>query len=211
MAEIIDTPPTSRANIARERTRPATERSTLIRELDHPHHLYALIEELSLDPLHVKFLRYRWLAYVTWLDRQARRSYILHRFLRTLIVIGGVLTPALVSLNLGEDTRTTIMWPTFAVGVVVAVSVALDELFQFGDNWTHYRRIAEMLKSEGWRFFQRSEPYRRYSSHQEAFPRFADRVEAIVQQEVDTYFSRELESEMGAQDSVSVPQSVPTS
>ena len=71
----------------------------------------------------------------------------------------------------------------------MAISAAVEEFFRYGERWQHYRRTAELLKMEGWHFFQLSGPYRRFDSHAEAYRAFAARVEDIIQPSVEVYFS----------------------
>ena len=74
----------------------------------------------------------------------------------------------------------------------------MEEFFHYGERWRHYRRTVELLKIEGWQFFQLSTPYRRYKNHAEAYPVFAARVEGIIQPSVEVYITevvREKEEE----------------
>jgi hypothetical protein len=48
--------------------------------------------------------------------------------------------------------------------------------------------MVELLKSEGWQFFQRSGLYVN-ATHAESYPLFAAQAEAIIQRDVDTYVS----------------------
>jgi hypothetical protein len=38
--------------------------------------------------------------------------------------------------------------------LLVATSAAIEEFFHFGERWRHYRRSVELLKAEGWKFFE---------------------------------------------------------
>jgi Protein of unknown function (DUF4231) len=77
----------------------------------------------------------------------------------------------------------------FGLGLVVALAAAIEGFFHFSDRWPHYRRTAELLKSEGWQFFQLSGPYAGAGSHPGAYPLFAAQVEALIQRDVDVYFT----------------------
>ena len=69
----------------------------------------------------------------------------------------------------------------------MAISVAVEGFFNYGERWRHYRRTVEGLKREGWQFFQLSGPYRGCQDHAKAYPVFAGRMENIFQQEVEMY------------------------
>ena len=74
--------------------------------------------------------------------------------------------------------------------MIVAVSAALEEFFHFGERWRHYRRSAELLKGEGWSFFQLSGHYQSHKDHKEAYPLFAARMEETFQREVDIFITK---------------------
>jgi hypothetical protein len=148
-----------------------------------------LIESLELSDLQKHLLRTRWLEQVRWLEGRAifnRKSY---HTLRLAAIVGGVIVPALVSLQLSGNAAAVVHWLTFGLSLVVALSAAIEEFFHNGERWRHYRRTVELLKSEGWQFFQRSGPYQGYASHAEAFQAFAGQVESICQHEVDAYIN----------------------
>ncbi|HEX6727178.1 MAG TPA: DUF4231 domain-containing protein, partial [Nitrospira sp.] len=118
-----------------------------------------LIASLDLPELNKEFMRARWLELVIWMDGKAKESVWWYRRLRLATIIGGVIVPALVSLNIGSDTQALIQTITFIVSLVVAFSAAVEEFFRYGERWRHYRQMTESLKSEGWQFLQLSGPY----------------------------------------------------
>ena len=88
-------------------------------------------------------------------------------------------------------------WLTFALSLLVALSVAVEEFFHFGERWRHYRRMSELLKAEGWQFLQLSGPYRTSGSHAAAFPLFAERVEACARTEREEYMASVVPETIG--------------
>jgi hypothetical protein len=147
------------------------------------------IAAVSLPPAQRTFLESRWLGQVVWMESAAARSRVPHYALRLTTVVGAVVIPALVGLELSGAFDVAIGWTTFALSLLVASSAAVEEFFRFGERWRHYRRTAERLKREGWLFLQLSGTYRRFGGDRStAYPVFADRVEAILQQEVEGYF-----------------------
>jgi hypothetical protein len=149
-----------------------------------------LIDAVGLDDLQKAFLRSRWLSDLRWQDRRARKFQSLYYVFRLVVIVGGVTVPALVALNPTEQMwQERVRWLTFGLSLLVAVAVAVEGFFRFGDRWRHYRRNAELLKSEGWMFFQKSGRYRHDTSHGEAYAEFAEQVEAILRQDVDQYLA----------------------
>ena len=147
-----------------------------------------LIDSIDLPDHQKQFLRSRWLDQVLWMERAAGRARLRYYTLRLFTVLGAVVIPAMLSLNLTGDAETAVKWTTFAISLLVAASAAIDGFFHFGTRWRHYRRTVERLKSEGWSFAELSGPYHRpNAAHREAFPDFVSRVEQTLGQEVEDY------------------------
>jgi SLOG in TRPM, prokaryote/Protein of unknown function (DUF4231) len=146
-----------------------------------------LIAQLRLSELRRQFLRSRWLDQLVWVEGRATHNRDRYYFWRLITIIGGVLVPALVTLNLNGSATAAVTWATFAVSLLVAISAAVEGFFRYGERWRHYRRTAELLKTEGWQFLQLTGHYRRHIAHATAYSLFASRVEDILQQDVDAY------------------------
>lgn len=157
-----------------------------------------IIESLEITDQQKNFLHSRWLEQVLWMERKAGQAQKRYHLLRLTAIIGGVTVPSLVSLNLSsEGVMVYIRFATFIISLLVALSVAVEEFFHYGERWRHYRSSVERLKIEGWEFFQLSGEYRD-KKHAEAYPVFAAKVEDILRHEVDVYITevvREKKSE----------------
>ena len=149
--------------------------------------LEGLIGSLDLPELQRHFMRSRWMDQVLWMEGKADGARDWYYRLRLTTIVGGVIIPALVSLNLSNLVASTAGWIAFALSLLVAISAAVEEFFHYGERWRHYRRSVELLKNEGWQFFQLSGPYRRFKSHTDAYRAFAARVEEINRLDVEAY------------------------
>lgn len=160
-----------------------------------------LIEKIDLSDLQRRFMKNRWLDQVLWLESRATKNRNRHYTLRLITIIGGVIVPALVSVNSANisdqkrDYKAVFAWTAFGLSQAVAISAAVEELFHFGENYRRYRNTAEGMKIEGWNFFQLSGPYKGFPTHAEAYPTFATHVEEIIQQDVEGYISQSTQSE----------------
>ncbi|BFU90454.1 MAG: hypothetical protein NTAFB01_16410 [Nitrospira sp.] len=166
--------------------------NNLNKTTDHEHmraEMDKLIASLDLPELNKEFMRARWLELVIWMDGKAQESVWWYRRLRLATIVGGVIVPALVSLNFGSEMQGLIQAITFIVSLVVALSAAVEEFFRHGDRWRHYRRMTESLKSEGWQFLQLSGGYAN-QTHIQAYPVFAARVEELSREEVESYITQ---------------------
>ena len=158
-----------------------------------------LIELIDLSELQKRFMKSRWLDQVLWLEGRATKSRNRHYSLRLITIIGGVIVPALVSVNSANvrnlRLREIFGWTAFGLSQAVAISAAVEELFHYGENYRRYRNSAEAMKIEGWQFFQLSGPYQEATTHQEAYAVFAASVENIIQKDVEGYISQAAQAD----------------
>ena len=151
--------------------------------------LSSLIDALEITDLQKHFLRSRWLDQVLWMEKKSKSAQKQYYLLRLTAIIGGVIVPALLSLSFTNTvTLSYVHGITFVLSLVVAISVAVEEFFHYGERWRHYRSNVELLKIEGWQFFQLSGRYKNLS-HVNVYPVFAENVENILQKEVDVYIT----------------------
>jgi hypothetical protein len=160
--------------------------------------LAVLIDGLSFDDgMPKQFLKSRWLDQLIWMDKASKKTQRYYYILRLSCIVSGVLIPALVSIDADGTMGAFLHFFTVLLSLIVAVSAAVEEFFHFGERWRHYRRMAEILKGEGWSFFQRSGHYSKYESHAEAYPEFAGRVEEIFQKEVEVFITKVFKEKTG--------------
>ena len=160
-----------------------------------------VIDALELSDLQKRFLRSRWLEQLLWQEKKAKSAQIRYYILRLVAIVGGVIVPALVGLKIGDEgTEGLVRWVTFVLGLMVAISVSVEEFFHYGERWRHYRRNAELLKMEGWQFFQLAGPYQQLERHPQAYQEFAGRVEKILGQELDVYVAQIAADKQGNQE-----------
>lgn len=170
--------------------------------------LSSIIEskELGLSSLQKGYLRSRWLEQMLRLTGKHKRAVRSFYALRLTTVIGCLFILLLVSLSTaagqlgawGDATRGLTLFFT----LLVSGCVAVEHLFNFGESYRRYERVAERLKAEGWRFLQLSGSYQPYKSHGDAFAVFANQVEALNQLDVEVYHfdvvrERRLETHFG--------------
>lgn len=158
-----------------------------------------LIDSLELAQHQEHYLRARWLDQVLWMERTAGRARKRYYALRLVTVLGAVVIPALVSLNLTGHVEEVAGWLTFAISLVVAGSAAVEAFFHYGARWRHYRGTVERLKSEGWTYAELSGHYNHPdATHRSAFNDFVTRVEQTLGQEAEEYVEGVV-AEAGAQ------------
>jgi hypothetical protein len=160
-----------------------------------------LIDALRLSDLRKRMLKSRWLDQVIWLEGRTSRDRDWYYCLRLTAIIGGILIPICVTVS-QVSSLGWVAWVATALGALVAIASAVEEFFHYGERWRNFRNTVELLKIEGWHFFQLSGPYSRRKSHAHAYEKFAARVEEIIHRDVQIYISevvgeREVKDEEG--------------
>ena len=156
--------------------------------------------ELALTPLQLRFLRGRWLDQLVWFERKAVSTQRRYYALRLVTIAGGVIVPAIISLNVRQESAAAALaWTSFGVSLVVALSAALESFFHYGERWRSFRRTSEALKAQGWQFFQLSGPYATLPSHAVAFPVFVAQVELLVQQDLEAFVAAQAQAARAAE------------
>ncbi|MGK7916902.1 MAG: DUF4231 domain-containing protein [Prochloraceae cyanobacterium] len=149
-----------------------------------------LIDRIELSDLQKQFMKARWLEQLLWLESQANKSRNRYYRLRMVTIIGGVIVPALISISTNTDSRNWLNLIVIAMSQAVAISAAIEEFFSFGARYRHYRPTAEKMKTEGWHFFQLSGAYSNAQNHADVYTDFAQRVENILQSDVEGYITQ---------------------
>lgn len=152
--------------------------------------LGGLIDKLEISDLRKEFLKNRWLDQVMWLEGRATKERDRHYKLRLVTIIGGVIVPVMVGLNLDDEIGTRLRYAALGLSTVVAISAAVEEFFLPGEKYRNYRSTAESMKIEGWQFMQLAGPYRKFKVHSDAYKTFAQRVEAYIQKDVEGFVAR---------------------
>jgi Protein of unknown function (DUF4231) len=134
-------------------------------------------------------LKQRWLHQVLWWDQrssEARRGYFR---LRWLIIAGGVVIPVLTGLSLSGTPEYTVRVAAAVISAVVAGCAAWEGVANYGEVWREKRRAAELLKVEGWQFFQLAGEQYLGKNHAQAYPYFAAKIESLIAKEIGEYVS----------------------
>ena len=152
--------------------------------------LEAALQRLDLTDVQRELLRIQWLNSLAFMDRHAQKNWRLHVVLRLIAIIGAVFVPAFVAISPPAEWARTIRIATFAMSLCVALATALESFFRSGDRWQHYRRNTEALRLEGMQYLMLSGPYGKFTTHQNAFPEFGARLNAILSTEVEAYFTQ---------------------
>lgn len=155
--------------------------------------LSAVVEskELALSALQKNYLRSRWLEQAARADAGHRRALRSFYALRMTTVVCAITLPVLIVLSTGGAApggwNTAARALAIVAALLVSACVAVEQLFDVGGRYRRAERVAGRLLAEGWRFLQLTGSYASYGSHSDAFPAFANQVEALSQPDVEVY------------------------
>ena len=139
--------------------------------------------------LYRDFLKQRWLKMVVWWHNRSVQARWRYFFFRGAVIVGGVLIPILSAFNMNGSFAPYAPIAIAIVGGIVAGCAAWEGVANYGEIWREKRRSTELLKVEGWQFFQLCGKYQADGSHEKAFPGFAAAVEEMIAREVGEYFA----------------------
>ena len=155
-----------------------------------PAKLSNLIDKLDdLNAAERESIKARWLKYVQWWDSRARQAKTRYYFFRTVVVVGSAAIPVLLALaqvNQLADSALGFTIASIITSGFVAICAGIESLFGFGDIWREKRDVCELIKSEGFNFFQLSGDYRG-KSRKDAYLLFVSNVEELIRVEIKGY------------------------
>jgi hypothetical protein len=144
------------------------------------------LDALDLPEAQRQHLKARYLDYVSWLQHNATGSRRWHYAMRLIAAIGGVVVVSMSSAQVLGDAPRFVSWILLGTSLTIGVTLAVDGFLNLGERWRHYRAAAEGLKSQGWRFIQRTAPYENLSDT-DAAHMFARDVEDLIAKEISAY------------------------
>ncbi len=125
-----------------------------------------------------------------WFERKSSFNQKRYKRIKMLILIAAGLIPFLSGckfLGLIGDIGSMVAG---LLGVFIAVSEGLLSIHKYQENWLQYRSSAEALKREKLLYLTQVGPY---ADNQQAFPRFVQNVEDILQEDNSAWKSYIIE------------------
>ncbi|MGD2047967.1 MAG: DUF4231 domain-containing protein [Chloroflexota bacterium] len=97
-----------------------------------------LIDGLELTDLQKEAMKGRWLDQREYTSKESAKNKRRYVRLRLIAIIGGVLIPSLISLNLDDPYDLYLRAIVWVVGLSVAISTAVEEFFHYGERWVNW-------------------------------------------------------------------------
>ena len=145
-----------------------------------------LINKLEIEEFGKEQLKISWLHQLERCTKSKKYHSIRYYIYQMLILISATLIPVVNNLETSLfDTKLTVT----ILGIVVALSAGLNQIFQHGEKWSFYGRNMESLKSEGMQFLGLSGNYNKFKNHVEALPLFIEFLENKRKAKIENYFN----------------------
>jgi Protein of unknown function (DUF4231) len=110
---------------------------------------------------------------IAWYDRKSRYSQRLYKTLKFATVALAAVVPLAAALKASA-------WVTGALGVLIILVEAVQQMNQYHHNWISYRATCEALRHEKYLFAATAGPY---ASAEVPVRLLAERIESLVSQE----------------------------
>jgi hypothetical protein len=127
------------------------------------------------------YIQQRVNQFAGWYDKKAVAAKSAYLRLRTLAVVGALIVPIVANLNFAgyESYKTPVIT---LLSLMVSISVALDGVYHFGDQWKNYRSTEQFLTRESVLFQTGEGPYKSMVND-DAFLLFVERCEGQIASE----------------------------
>jgi Protein of unknown function (DUF4231) len=101
-----------------------------------------------------QYIETRLAQYQGWYDAKAEKTKAMHLRMKTVAVVGGSLVPVLVNLDLPSAKLAATV-----LSLVVVVSVSLESVYRYREQWKNYRSTEQLLGHERVYFEAKIGPY----------------------------------------------------
>jgi hypothetical protein len=151
------------------------------------------IQTVTLIPRQKVIFERRYLPLVTGMRRRAAYMSNLFHISRTLITVGSLLVPALLSIqnNSSQSINEQVYWATWFISLLVTVCNGLQSLFKLDKRYYATHTILEQVISEGWQYIGLTAKYsgfytpRERPTHENQFIYFCHAIEKIRMSQVE--------------------------
>ena len=119
--------------------------------------------------------------YYNWYDAKAVKSKKIYQLSRTMQALVAILIPVIVNIKIQIffiDSTVIVS----ILGILVAVSVSMENVFHYREQWLNSRTTAEYLKTQKILFQHRAKDYAELEDKQ-AFKQLVERIENAIAEE----------------------------
>ena len=136
----------------------------------------------------------RYVNLMKHLNTRASRVSVLFHISRTIVTVGSLIVPALLSIQYNQtasEIQFTIYWSTWVISLCVTTCNGLMTLFKLDKKYFSLFTVYEHLVSEGWQYIELSGKYSGFytpttlPTHDNQFVYFCNSVEKIRMRQIE--------------------------
>lgn len=153
--------------------------------------IITVIEQLSaLDTVQKDIFAVRYIPLLRSYKRRALLFAIIFHLSRSVVTVGSIAVPALLSLS---DVQT---WLTWSISLAVSICNGILTLFKIDKKYYSLHTTWHVMESEGWQFISLAGKYSRPPStnHKDQFHTFCLAIEKIKMMQVEEEYWKTQES-----------------
>lgn len=151
-------------------------------------------------------LQLRYLPLIRHLHYRANRIAMLFHTSRTIITVGSLIVPALLSIQYTDGVASTelsrqIYWGTWVVSLLVTMCNGLVTLFKLDKRYFYLYTTLEHMVSEGWQFLELTGKYSGFytpgqtATHNNQFVYFCASIEKIRMKQIEEEYFKLTDKE----------------
>jgi hypothetical protein len=122
---------------------------------------------------------------IRWYDSRSRLNRFLFKTLKTTTMASAAVIPVVTTSGVQHGTQLAA-----ALGILIALLEAIQELNQYRTNWTNYRATAEALKQEKYLFLGGAGAY---LGAENARVLLAEKIETLISKENAQWLARQIQ------------------
>ena len=162
-----------------------------------------VLDDIPLEPLRKRIVVERYTKLVTELENQTFRISICFHTSRSIITVGSLIVPALLSIQYtsSNGSNLTIYWTTWVVSLLVTICNGLSTLLKIDKQYFHLHTVREQLISDGWQYLELTGKYSGFhtpghpATHENQFIFFCHSVEKIRMKQIQEDYYKVNESQ----------------
>jgi hypothetical protein len=154
-----------------------------------------VLRSVRLTPLQASIVRMRYIPLVHHLRTRTQLITFLFHSSRTIITVGSLIVPALLSIQYSATTPETttdiqLYWAVWVISLCVTIANGLLTLFKLDKKYYFLHTILEQLISEGWQYIELSGRFSGFytpgqrPTHDNQFVFFCHTVEKIRMRQI---------------------------
>jgi hypothetical protein len=156
---------------------------------DESQQIEELLAESDLSKEKLAYLRKRYVDTIFVFDRLAIENKVIFQVARSIVLIIGILIPALVNIDSSIIPEKSSKIIVTVLSVLSSILFGVLQIWKNDSMWAHHRLQFEHMKSELYRFLTLSgDKYGQFSSHSEAFKHFTAIAEDKFDRQIEKYF-----------------------